>query len=213
MHTTVLLAEDQAMVREGIALLIRRHTDWALVAETDNGLDAVRLAEQLRPRVALLDVEMPGLNGIEAAARLKQVCPDTAVLALSNYGDALYRERMLAAGAGGYVLKNEAIDDLVQAVAAVLRGETFISPLIGGAEQGGPRRSTALDLAALTRRECDVLRLLALGERSKDIADALGISARTVETYRARIMAKLRIQSLAGLVRFALRAGLIEPTD
>jgi DNA-binding NarL/FixJ family response regulator len=208
MTTTILLADDHVLFREGLALLVGQRTDWQVVAQASDGEEAVQLAEALRPQVAVLDIEMPRLNGLEAARRIRQVSPATRIIALSMYGDAYYQERMFEAGGLGYVLKNEAMDDLVQAIEAVLRGEFFVSPSAGATP---PLRSVEVDKRTLSDREKDVLRLLAAGQRTKDIAERLGISAKTVETYRSRIMLKTGIDNLPGLVKFAIRAGLVLP--
>jgi DNA-binding NarL/FixJ family response regulator len=212
MMTTVLLADDHVLFRQGLALLVREQVDWQLVGEAGNGEEAVRLAEKLQPQIAVLDIEMPRMDGMEAARRIRQVSPATCIVALSMYGDAHYQERMFQAGASAYVLKNEAIDDLVTAIATALRGERFISPAAGCLPEATPPRSIALDKASLSEREMDVLRLLAEGRRMKEIAESLDISARTVETYRSRIMLKLGIDNLPGLVKFAVRAGITAPT-
>ena len=211
MSISLLLADDHTLVRQGLALLIHEQPDWELVGETEDGETAVRLAEAKQPRIALLDVEMPGMNGIQAARAIKTVSPATSVIALSTYGDIQYREQMFAAGASAYVLKNEAMEDLVAAVAAVLRGERFLSPSVERSDPVADGRSILLDKQSLSQRELAVLRLLAEGHRAKEIAKALGISDRTVETYRSRIMMKLQIRTLPGLVKFAIRAGLVEP--
>jgi DNA-binding NarL/FixJ family response regulator len=211
MTTTLLLADDHILVRDGLALLIAEHADWEVVALAESGEEAVEQAKQLQPRVAVLDVEMPGMNGIEAAKRIRMVSPGTAVIALSTYGDIQYRERMFEAGAAGDVLKNEAMAELVDAVDAALCGARYVSPSIRKASDTAGQRSVALDQESLSERELEVLRLLAEGRRTKEIAELLGISARTVETYRGRIMLKLDIHTLPGLVKFALRAGMTEP--
>jgi DNA-binding NarL/FixJ family response regulator len=211
MTTTVLLADDHALFREGLAVLVGHTTDWQIVGQAGDGEEAVQLAEALRPQIAVLDVEMPRVNGIEAARRIRRVSPDTRIVALSMYGDVHYRDRMFEAGASAYVLKNEAMDDLVAAIEAVLRGERYVSPAAVSAAPTGPQRSAEVDKGTLSERERDVLRLLAAGQRTKEIAEQLGISAKTVETYRSRIMVKLGIDNLQGLVKFAIRAGLIPP--
>lgn len=208
MIITVLLADDHVLFRQGLALLVREQEGWQMVGEAGNGEEAVALAEARQPHIAVLDVEMPRINGIEAARQIRQVSPGTRIVALSMYGDAHYQERMFEAGASAYVLKNEAMDDLVEAVETALRGERFVSPAVAW---NGPiieRRSAELDKRALSEREREVLRWLAQGQRTREIADALGISAKTVETYRSRIMVKLGIDSLPGLVKFAIRAGI-----
>jgi DNA-binding NarL/FixJ family response regulator len=211
MTLTILLADDHVLFRQGLALLVREQGDWRIVGEAGNGAEAVALAEAHQPRIAVLDVEMPGMNGIEAARRIRQMSPGTRIVALSMYGDAHYQERMFEAGASAYVLKNEAIDDLVEAIQAVLRGDRFISPAVAHNEAIVERRSANLDKRALSEREAEVLRRLAEGQRIKEIADALNLSAKTVETYRSRIMLKLGIDNLPGLVKFAIRAGIVSP--
>ncbi len=211
MTITVLLADDHVLFRQGLALLVRERGDWRIVAEAGNGAEAVALAEASQPRIAVLDVEMPGMNGIEATRRIRRVSPETRIVALSMYGDAHYQEQMFDAGASAYVLKNEAIDDLVEAIQTALRGDRFVSPTV--ASNGAPvaRRGADLDKRALSEREVEVLRRLAQGQRGKEIAEALGISAKTVETYRSRIMLKLGIDNLPGLVKFAIQAGIVSP--
>ena len=208
MTLTVLLADDHVLFRQGLALLVREHGDWEIVGEAGNGAEAVALAEAHQPRIAVLDVEMPGMNGIEAARRIRQVSPETRIVALSMYGDMHYQQRMFEAGASAYVLKNEAIADLVEAIQAALRGERFVSPAV--IQRGAPilGRSAELDKRVLSDREIEVLRLLAEGRRTKEIAEVLDISAKTVETYRGRVMLKLGIDNLADLVKFAVRAGI-----
>jgi DNA-binding NarL/FixJ family response regulator len=208
MTLTVLLADDHVLFRQGLALLVREQGDWGIVGEAGNGEEAVLLAEAHQPRIAVLDVEMPGMNGIEAARRIRQVSPETRIVALSMYGDAHYQARMFEAGASAYVLKNEAITDLVEAIQAVLRGDQFVSPTARPTGATVARRSAELDQRVLSDREIEVLRLLTEGRRTKEIAEVLAISAKTVETYRSRIMLKLGIDNLAELVKFAVRAGI-----
>jgi len=211
MTTTILLVDDHILFRQGLALLLREQGEWRIVGEAGDGEEAVRLAEVLNPQIAVLDVEMPRMNGIEAARRLQQVAPATRIVALSMYSDRHYQERMFQAGASAYVLKNEAIDDLVEAIQAVLRGDRFVSPAVVQDKAVVARPGALPDKRVLTERERDVLRLLAEGQRTKDIAATLGISAKTVETYRSRIMLKLGIDNLPGLVKFAIRAGITSP--
>ncbi|MDG4594821.1 MAG: response regulator transcription factor [Candidatus Contendobacter sp.] len=208
MTITVLLADDHVLFRQGLALLVRDQGDWEIVGEAGDGAEVVTLAQARRPQIAVLDVEMPGMNGIEAARQIRQVSPETRIVALSMYGDAYYQARMFAAGASAYVLKNEAIDDLVKAIQAALRGERFVSPAV--IRRGDPisERSAELDKRVLSDREVEVLRLLVEGRRTKEIAEVLDISAKTAETYRSRIMLKLGIDNLAELVKFAIRAGI-----
>ncbi|MDG4548985.1 MAG: response regulator transcription factor [Candidatus Contendobacter sp.] len=208
MTITVLLADDHVLFRQGLALLVREQRGWEIVGEAGDGAEAVALAQARRPQIAVLDVEMPGVNGIEAARRIRQVSPETRVVALSMYGDAYYQQQMFAAGASAYVLKSEAIADLVDAIQVALRGERFISPAVIQHGAPIPARSAELDKRVLSDREIEVLRLLTEGRRTREIAEGLDISVKTVETYRGRIMLKLGIDNLAELVKFAIRAGI-----
>lgn len=211
MTTTILIADDHKLFRQGLAALLREQPGWEVVAEASDGEEAVRLAGELKPQIAVLDVEMPRVDGVEAARRIRKTSRETRIVALSMYGDAHYQERMKDAGASAYVLKNEAIDQLVEAIEAVLRGGAFVTPLAVRRESVVALRSAQLDKETLSARERDVLRLLAEGKRTKEIADVLGVSPKTVETYRSRLMHKLGIDNVPGLVRFAIRAGLVSP--
>lgn len=212
MTLTLILCDDHCLFREGLAGLLQREPGWEVIGQAGDGAEAIRLADALKPDLAVLDVAMPGLGGIEAAEAIRVRSPRTRIVAVSMYGDLHYRKRMLAAGAAAYVLKNEAGADLIAAIHAVMRGETFISPSLASPSQrrdaGQSERCPDLDQAALTGREREVLGLLVRGRRTKEIAAELGISAKTVETYRGRLMLKLGIDNLAGLVKFAIRAGI-----
>jgi len=209
--TTILLADDHALFRQGLAALLREQEDWQVVAEAGSGEDAARLAAEWKPQLAVIDVEMPGIGGIEAVQRIRVVSSQTRIVALSMYADAFYQDRMREAGASAYVLKNEAIDQLVAAVRAVLRGDRHFPPANGLQGSAAAKRSARIDKDELSAREREVLRLLAEGKRTAEVADILGISPKTVETYRSRLMNKLDIDSLPGLVKFAIRAGLVSP--
>jgi DNA-binding NarL/FixJ family response regulator len=210
MPLTILLCDDHALFREGLSALLARQPDWRVIAEAADGAEAVRLAREHRPDLAVLDVAMPGVGGVEAAEGIRDASPGTRIVAVSMYGDAHYRKRMLAAGASAYVLKNDASAELIAAIQAVLRGETYVSPALERAQQpSGPARSAEFDLSALTDREMEVFRHLALGRRNREVAEALGISVKTVETHRARLMLKLGITNLAELVKIAIRAGVV----
>lgn len=203
---TVVLADDHDMVRAGIRSVLSTQPDVRVVAEADNGLAAVEAVGRLRPDVAILDISMPGLNGVSAARRIVALGCGTRVVALSMHDEAQFVSSMLDAGASAYLLKNTAARELVAALRAVMRGETYLSPKaaeVAPAAAGGGGR-----LGALTDREREVLQLLAEGKSSKEIADALFLGTRTVETYRAQIMDKLNIRSVAGLTKFAIRHGL-----
>jgi DNA-binding NarL/FixJ family response regulator len=209
--TTILIADDHRLFRQGLAALLREQPGWEVVAEAGDGEEAVQLAATLKPQIAVLDVEMPRVDGVEAARRIRQASRDTRIVALSMYGDAHYQERMKEAGASAYVLKNEAIDQLVDAIKAILRGEAFLGPAVVRRDAVVGLRSAQLDKGALSAREREVLRLLAEGKRTKEIANLLGVSPKTVETYRTRLMHKLGIDNGPGLVRFAVRAGIVSP--
>lgn len=206
--TTILLADDHVLFRQGLAALLRDQEEWEIVGAANNGEEAVRLARQHQPDIAVIDVAMPGMSGIEATPLIRRASPNTRIVALSMYSDVRYQELMIKAGASAYVLKNEAISELVDAIQAALRGEQFVSPVV--IQRGAPilGRSAELDKNVLSDREIEVLRLLAEGRRTKEVAERLGISAKTVETYRGRIMLKLGIDNLAELVKFAIRAGI-----
>jgi DNA-binding NarL/FixJ family response regulator len=212
MTLTLLLCDDHRLFREGLVGLLQQEPGWEVIGQAGDGAEAIRLADALKPDLAVLDVAMPGVGGIEAAEAIRVRSPRTRIVAVSMYGDLHYRKRMLAAGAAAYVLKNEAGADLIAAIHAVMRGETFVSPSLASPSQRRDslqsERCPDLDQAALTGREREVLGLLVRGRRTKEIAAELGISAKTVETYRARLMLKLGIDNLAGLVKFAIRAGI-----
>lgn len=209
MSTTLLLCDDHTLFREGLAALLAQRTDWRVVAEAADGAEALVLAARLQPDVAVLDVSMPGLSGLETAAALRVTVPQTRIVAVSMFADPLFRRGMLEAGAMAFVLKNEAGADLVAAIDAVLGGETYISPSLAAASPLAPAGPGANERVQLTGREREVLRLLAEGGRSREIAAELGISVKTVETYRTRIGHKLGIESLAGLVKYAIRSGIV----
>jgi DNA-binding NarL/FixJ family response regulator len=209
--TTILIADDHRLFRQGLVALLREQPDWEVVGEAGTAEEAVALAARLRPQVAVLDVELPQMGGIEAAQQIRALSGGTAVVALSMYSDTHYQERMRHAGAAAYVLKNEAIDQLVDAIRAALRGERFGSSAVIRSEGMPAVRSAQLAKEELSAREREVLRMLAQGLRTKEIAQTLEISPKTVETYRARLMNKLDIDNLSGLVRFAIRAGLVSP--
>lgn len=206
--TTFLLCDDHTLLLEGLTALMEREPGWRVVAQTSDGAEAIRLAGELTPDVALIDVAMPGMNGMETAAGIRMASPATRIVALSMYADDHYLQRMLAAGARAYVLKGEASTDLFNAIRAVLQGETFVSPSLSQDGRRAVQRAVEVDQASLSDREREVLRRLAQGQRNKEIAIHLGISDRTVETYRNRLMHKLKVNNLADLVRFAIQAGI-----
>ena len=204
----IVLADDHDMVRAGIRSVLSTQPDVEIVAEADNGVAAVEAAELHRPDVAILDITMPGLNGVSATQRILSLGAGTKVIALSMHAEAQFVTSMLAAGASAYLLKNTAARELVAALRAVMRGETYLSPKAAEVVPHEERAAACAKSAGLTDREREVLQLLAEGKSSKEIADALSLGTRTVETYRAQIMDKLNIRSVAGLTKYALRHGI-----
>ena len=202
---TVVLADDHDMVRAGIRSVLSAQRDVEVVAEADNGVAAVEAVERLRPHVAILDITMPGLSGVTATERILSLGTGTRVIALSMHAEKQFVTSMLDAGASAYLLKNTAARELVTALRAVVRGETYLSPK---AAEVAPTSDGGGGEPYLTAREREVLQLLADGKSSKEIADLLFLSTRTVETYRAQIMDKLRIRTVAGLTKYAVRHGL-----
>jgi two-component system, NarL family, response regulator NreC len=210
----ILLADDHSLLREGLRLLLERQPGLAVVAEANDGREAVRLTEQHRPDVALLDIAMPVLNGIDAAKRIIESCPSTGVIILSMYDDESYVVRALNAGARGYLLKDSLKADLIGAINAVCQGRSFFSPKIHRLLEEESFREMAdrqkLDtLELLSAREREILQLVAEGRSNKDIATFLNLSIYTVETHRGHILQKLNLHSVPDLILYAVRKGLI----
>ena len=208
----ILIADDHLLVRAGIRALIESIEGATVVAEANDGREAVDLAATLRPDIAILDVTMPGLNGLEAATRLREASPATRVIILSMHANEAYVRTALKSGAAGYLLKSATAGELQVALQTVARGEIYLSPAVSKQVVKGFVDGTAHDaspLDALTTRQREILQLIAEGRSTKEVAFTLSISAKTVETHRAQIMERLEIHDLAGLVRFAIRTGLI----
>lgn len=208
----VLIADDHLLVRAGIRALIESIDGVTVVGEANDGREAVELSMKLRPDIVLLDVSMPGLNGLEAATRLKEQSPSTRVIILSMHANDAYVRSALKAGAAGYLLKSATAGELQAALQTVARGETYLSPLVSKQVVKGFVDGTAHDaspLDALTTRQREILQLIAEGKSTKEVAFTLSISAKTVETHRQQIMERLQIHDVPGLVRFAIRTGLI----
>jgi len=198
------------MVRQGFRMILAAQPDMEIVGEAGNGREAVELAEQLHPDVAVMDVAMPEMNGIEATRRLAVSTPRTRVLALSMYKDSVYVREILRAGARGYLLKDAIDRDLLSAVRAVATGDGYLSPAVSDAVLSDYRRHVTEPLDLLSAREREVLQMIAEGKTNKEIATALKLSVYTVDAHRGHIMEKLNLHSVGELVRFALRAGLID---
>ncbi|MGB9611021.1 MAG: response regulator [Bryobacteraceae bacterium] len=206
----ILLADDHSMVRQGFRRILEAQADFEIVGEASDGREAIALAEQLRPDIVVMDVAMPGLNGIEATRRIVESSPRTRVLALSMHRDSVYVREILRAGARGYLLKDAFDADLVAAVRAVARGEGYIAPAVADSVLSDYRQHVSDPLDLLTAREREVLQLIAEGKTNKEIAALLNLSVYTVDAHRGRIMEKLNLHSAGELVRFAIRKGLID---
>lgn len=210
MPDRILLADDHGVVREGLKALLTQ-SGYQVVAEAENGQDAVRLARKLRPEIAVLDVGMPLLNGIGAALAIARDAPATRVIALTMHTEDTYVLEALRAGIRGYVLKTQAMSDLVAAIHQVILGTIYLSPGVSQAVLDAFLKRRDFDPPTLTPRERQVLQLVAEGRRSKEIADLLGITTKTAEAHRANIMDKLGIHETAGLVRYAVKFGFVPP--
>ena len=213
MQTTILVADDHQIVRQGLKRLLSKRGDFSIVAEASDGEEAVEMANRQRPDVVLMDISMPRLSGIDATRRIA-ADGNSKVLALSMHDTQSYVEEALRAGASGYVHKNASAEDLFTAIDAVRGGESYLSPtvtqqVVDAIARPGDRPASAV--SALTNREREVLKLIADGLSSKEIAGQLGVSLKTIESHRANLMDKLDIHKVSGLVRFAVRAGLVAP--
>jgi DNA-binding NarL/FixJ family response regulator len=208
----VLLADDHVLVRAGLRKLLESMENFEVVGEADDGLALLALAAQLQPRLVLMDIAMPGLNGIEATARLAKEWPDIGVLILSMHHNEAYVRQALRHGARAYLLKDAAPMELELAIKAVLRGESYLSPAVSkGVLNDYVQRLRGDDQPqeALTQRQREVLQLVAEGQSNKDIARRLDLSVKTVDSHRSQLMKQLDIHEVAGLVRYALRVGLV----
>ena len=215
MSTRIILADDHKIIRDGLRSLLDQEADMEVIDEATNGRRAVELAAKHKPNVMVMDIGMPDLNGIEATRMIKQEHPRIHVIALSMHSDSQFIGRMLQAGASAYLLKDCAVEELVKAIRTVLAGRTFLSPDITGVVvEDYVRRLCESDAetpaAGLTPKEREVLQLLAEGNTTKEIAAALFVSVKTIETHRQHIMQKLDIHSVAGLTKYAIRQGLTE---
>jgi DNA-binding NarL/FixJ family response regulator len=210
----ILLADDHTVVRQGLRKVLEERPDWEFVAEAGDGREAVRQAEELEPDIAIVDITMPLLNGIEATRQIVKRSPTTRVLILTMHSDEAYVNQVLQAGATGYLLKESADVDLIQAVSAVSQGKSFFSPAVARTVLDDYLRRLADKgitdrYDALSEREREIFQLIAEGKANKEIAAILSISPSTVETHRARIMEKLDLHSAAEIVLYAVRKGVI----
>jgi DNA-binding NarL/FixJ family response regulator len=211
--TSIVVADDHQIVREGLIRLLEAREDFTVIGEAPNGEEAVALVLNRRPDIVLMDINMPKLSGIDATRQLIKANCQSKILVLSMHESRAYVEEVLRAGASGYVVKNSASKDVYDAIDAVLAGASYLSPAITQqvvdaiARPGEPSQR---GISILTERERQVLKLISEGLSSKEIASDLGISLRTIDSHRSNLMEKLNIHKVSGLVRFAIRSGLIE---
>jgi DNA-binding NarL/FixJ family response regulator len=210
MPIRVVLADDHVLVRQGLKSLLERE-EFKVVAEASDGQEAVRQVESLHPDIAIMDISMPMLNGIDAARELGRSSPKTKVILLTQHEEDQYILEALEVGVKGYVLKNQVASDLVHAIQQVSRGMFYLSPGVSRAVIEAYRTKSERPADPLTVRERQVLQLIAEGKSTKDIASLLDISVKTAESHRSRLMRKLDIHETATLVRYAVRRGLVQP--
>jgi len=210
MPVEIILADDHEIVREGFRALLERH-GFRVIGEASDGHEVVRLAQKLHPQVAVLDLSMPLLNGIEASRQITSTSPETKTILLTMYKEDQYVLEALRAGVSGYILKAKGTQELVDAIGQVLRGITYLSPEVSRSVIEAYRRGVQPDAVPISPRERQVLQLVAEGKSTKEVASVLGISVKTASAHRSRLMGKLDIHETAGLVRFAIRLGLIRP--
>jgi two-component system, NarL family, response regulator NreC len=213
MTTRLLIADDHKLMREGLRALIEKEQGMTVVGEADNGKETIALCRKLTPNVVIMDVAMPDLNGIEATRRIVHDNPRAKVLALSGHSERHFVTEMLKAGASAYIVKQTAYEELIRAIHAVMNGKTYLSPSVTQGLVDSYVRTTAHPgdnpaFATLTDREREVLQLLAEGKSTKEMADRLSVSVKTVETHRRNIMEKLNIHSVAELTKYAIREGV-----
>lgn len=210
----VLLAEDHAMVREGLKLLIDSQPNMQVIAEAENGQTTVELALELLPEIVLMDISLPELNGLKATEKIRQECPQIKVLALTRHKDQGYLLEIMRAGAAGYVLKQNTAAELIHAIQVVASGGNYLDPAIAGKfigrYLGGQAKASSESHGDLSPREAEVLRLIAWGYSNKEIAARLEISIKTVEAHKANSSRKLGLQSRIDIVRFAFLQGWLE---
>lgn len=211
MTVRVLLAEDHALLRAGVRMLLSTMREIEVVGETSSGLEVLSLVASQQPNVVLMDIVMPGMSGLDVISRLASEHPKVRVLVLSMYAHEEYVLEALRAGASGYLLKDADAEELERAVLAVSRGEAFFSPAVSRQVLDDYVRRTGgtTPQAPLTPRQREILRRIAEGSSTREIAQSLGLSVKTVETHRAQIMSRLDIHDVAGLVRYAIRVGLV----
>jgi two-component system, NarL family, response regulator NreC len=210
MSIRILLAEDHVVVRQGFRVLLEQ-AGMVVIGEASDGLEALRLAQAHTPEVAVLDVAMPHLNGLETARRLRETVPQTKIIVLTMHTEEPYVLEALQAGAAGYVLKTQAAVDIVQAIHDAIHGAFYLSPRVANAVVRAYLTGSTLPPDPLTSREREIVQRIAEGQTTKEIAALLGLSVKTVESHRINLMRKLDIHETATLVRYAIRRGLTTP--
>lgn len=209
----IFLADDHALLRDGLKALVNSQPDMEIVGEADNGRIACDKVKQLLPDIVLMDISMPELNGVQATKKLKEMCPDVRILVLSAYEDKSYFRSIMEAGASGFLLKRAATDELVQAIRVIAANGSYIDPTVAARMLAGymvqPSNGKSVS-KQLSDREAEVLRLMAWGYSNKEIAAQLNICVKTVETYKARLAEKLDLRSRTEIVRFAVRQGWLQ---
>lgn len=213
----ILIADDHELIREGLKALLQAHENWKVCGEAVNGRQAVEMACRMKPDVAILDISMPELNGIEATRQIRKACPKTEVLILTIWESEVLVRDVLAAGARGFILKTDTSRLLVSAVGALARHQPFFTGRVSQIVLGGfldPDHAApagGAEASRLSPREREVVQLLAEGGSNKEVAVKLGVSVKTIDAHRANIMRKINLHSIAELVRYAIREKLIEP--
>ena len=210
MKTRVVLADNHIVVRQGVKSLLERE-GFLVVGEAGDGQDLVRIAKELQPDVVVLDIGMPLMNGLIAARELKRVCPSAKTILLTRHDEDQYVIEALRAGIRGYILKNQAATDLVHALQQVCRGQVYLSPGISRVVVDAYVSKSSVPDDPLSARGHEVLQLIAEGKSTKDVASMLGVSVKTAESHRSRLMQKLDIHETASLVRYAVRKGFVQP--
>ncbi len=216
-HHTILLADDHTILRAGLRSILNNKSDLDVVAEVDNGNDAIKLALAIKPDLLLTDLSMPKMNGTDAIRELKKRLPDLKCLVLTMHATEEHIHMAFNAGANGYILKDDSHEELITAINTVLNGKTYLSPSITGNVITGFLNASnscnpATPLNRLTNREREVIKLIAEGHRSKDIAEYLSISIKTVEKHRSNLMRKLDLHSISSLTNYAIQNGLVNPS-
>jgi two-component system, NarL family, response regulator NreC len=210
MPVHIVLADDHVLVRQGLRSLLEG-AEFKVIGEAGDGQEAIRLVEKLHPAVAVLDIAMPTLNGIDAAREISRLSPETKTILLTMLTEDQYVLESLRAGVKGYVLKSNSSEELVHAIREACDGKVYLTPAASTAVVQAYVAMSSASPPELTEREREVLQLVAEGKTSKDIAEKLGITWRTAESHRSHIMEKLAIHDVAGLVRYAIRNGLVQP--